>query len=660
MTVPRVSALISARLRRKRLILCQSISTGVLLPRQIPSASDGDTIYALSTAPGRAAIAVIRISGSACLTVYERLCPSRTHPKPRVATLRRLYDPDVTSQILDTGALILYFPAPATATGEDILELHCHGGPAIVRSVLEAIARCSSNSSSHGAIRHAEAGEFTKRAFYNDRLDLASVEALSDSLSAETEQQRRLAVSGASTGLTHRYEAWRSLLLYARGELEALIDFSEDQYFEESPIEFVQSVNQQIQHLKTQIKMHILNGSRGELLRSGIDVALLGPPNAGKSSLLNRLVRREAAIVSHEAGTTRDIVDVTVDIGGWLVRFGDMAGLRADKASLEAPTSTTTMHVTDRVGEIEREGIRRARERAMQADLVVVLISLQLSAVGSVELAINSELVDAVQECHTAGKQMLFAINKIDLLHKQCRGHMVTISRLLTRLLETFSAIDPNEVFLLSCVDADLATLDDLDAGGFQTFVAGLTAKFSAMTTAAVGQDRSNVTPELTASEAQAYWTASLSVTHRQSQHLQSCLKHLDSFLELTCVTTVAPESEPTSTRARSQRHENTGPQPPGQFFDTTAAHSALHNCDHDYHTDFHDDLVYERLTESTARGESEYTTPTTEAKTEIDIVLAAEYLRNAADDLSRLTGRGDGVSSGADVEDVLGVVFEK
>lgn len=184
----------------------------------------------------------------------------------------------------------------------------------------------------------------------NDRLGLPQIEALGDTLSADTEQQRRLAVRGASDALLKRYEHWRQTLLYARGELEALIDFSEDQHFDESTEQLVTSVAGQVRDLAVQIGFHVQNASKGELLRSGIRVALLGAPNAGKSSLLNRVVGKEAAIVSTEEGTTRDIVDVGVDLGGWYCKLGDMAGIRAEVGgSVELV-----------IGAVEKEGIRRA------------------------------------------------------------------------------------------------------------------------------------------------------------------------------------------------------------------------------------------------------------------------------------------------------------
>lgn len=235
-------------------------------------------------------------------------------------------------------------------TGEDILELHIHGGHATVKAVLAAIGQCRSKHT----IRYADAGEFTRRAFQNDRLDLGQVEALSDALSAETEQQRRAAMRGNSGKLGRIYEEWRQLLLAARGELEALIDFSEDQHFDESPAELMRNVTSQIGPILQAIRRHQKGSRCGELLKRGIRISLLGPPNAGKSSLLNVIVDREASIVSEEAGTTRDIVEVSVDIGGYLCVFADTAGLRS-------PSS---------IGGVEQEGIRRAKAKAKDSDLV--------------------------------------------------------------------------------------------------------------------------------------------------------------------------------------------------------------------------------------------------------------------------------------------------
>lgn len=551
-----------------------------------------DTIYALSTAPGRAAIAVVRISGPACLDIYEGLCPYRSLPIPRTATLRKLYEPahreSSESRVLDNGAILLYFPAPRTVTGEDILELHVHGGPAIVKSVLEAIPRCIHSRTrrrhaEYSVIRHAERGEFTKRAFYNGRMDLTQAEALGEALAAETEQQRRLAVIGADSGLTERYEDWRQMLLYARGELEALIDFSEDQHFDESPTEFMSSVSKQVSNLSREIELHVRNASRGELLRNGISLALIGAPNAGKSSLLNRIVGREAAIVSAEAGTTRDIIDVSVDISGWLCNFGDMAGLRSERPTGDAGTDSTS------IGIVEREGIRRARVRAMQSDMVIVLLSLEQQNGQVLRLSIDPEVHDTILECQAAGKTIVVAINKADLLMSD-EAATGTIPDLREQVSEALPGIRTDQVHVISCLESGSSAPVPKDPGGIQRFLAGLTEVFTSMTAAQIGDF---VVP----GQAHAYWTASLAITHRQITCLQQCLVHLEDFLAQA-----RPPSETNS-----------------------------------HHIDGHEDLVGEVTSDG-------------------DIVTAAEHLRYAAACLAKITGKGEG----GDIEDVLGVVFEK
>jgi tRNA modification GTPase len=420
--------------------------------------------------------------------------------------------------VLDSAALLLYFPPPNTVTGEDILEIHTHGGPAIVKAVLKAIPsslRVLNKHSNVHTIRYAEPGEFTKRAFYNNRLDLTQIEALGDSLSAETEQQRRLAVNGTSDELTVRYEKWRNILLYARGELEALIDFSEDQHFDESPGELISSVSEQVMSLRRAMTLHTQNASKGELLRNGISIALLGAPNAGKSSLLNRIVGREAAIVSSEEGTTRDIVDVSVDIGGWLCHLGDMAGLRR----LSTPNSLASSRSA--VGEIETEGIRRAKARAFTSDLVVIMLSLERSmTTGIVSLHAEEELMDAVRECQKLGKPMIAVINKMDRLHTSLTPEPE--DRISSEARKLFPFIANEHVFLISCLNGSSQSSTDGDPGSIQRLLEGLKSFFATMTTP-TGIDE--------AAFDQSYWEQSLSVSHRQCEYLRQCLQHLDDFL---------------------------------------------------------------------------------------------------------------------------------
>lgn len=566
-----------------------------------------DTIYALSTAPGRAAIAVIRISGPACLDIYRSLCPNRPLPNPRTATLRRLYNPtecdSASSQVLDNGALVLYFPAPNTVTGEDVLELHVHGGSAIVRSVLDAILKCGRKfRHTRVPIRHAEPGEFTKRAFFNGRLDLTQAEALGETLAAETEQQRRLAVSGADGGLAKRYEKWRTMLLHARGELEALIDFSEDQHFDESPVEFMASISMQVNKIKRQIELHLKNATKGELLRNGISIALLGAPNAGKSSLLNRIVGREAAIVSAEEGTTRDIVDVSVDLNGWLCRLGDMAGLRSIAAGENH----------GHVGLVEQEGMRRARERALQSEVVVVLLSIERQDDGALDIPVNAQVLEAVEECHAAEKTILVVLNKIDIIKQH--HQKTTAQELRSQVNHFFPMIPEGRICLISCREAAApASPATSDPGCIQAFLTQLTSAFTELTTASVGEETGVMTP----AEAQSYWTASLSVTHRQSSYLLLCLHQLNDFLA----------------QSQFQSHRQT------ELSESPI--SSPRSLEYDHHLDRHDDLVGPNIAHE---------------DTGVDIVAAAEHLRFAADFLAKITGKGEG----GDVEDVLGVVFEK
>ncbi|KAJ5651119.1 tRNA modification GTPase MnmE [Penicillium longicatenatum] len=559
------------------------------------------TIYALSTAPGRAAIAVVRVSGPACVSVrshsspelqylaivltttldsqiYNALCPETSLPKPRRAALRTLYDPShppSVNTVLDAGALVLYFPAPKTVTGEELLEFHIHGGPAIVKAVLSAIARTNQTET---VVRYAEPGEFTRRAFMNDRLGLPQIEALGDTLSADTEQQRRLAVRGSSDALLKRYEDWRQQLLYARGELEALIDFSEDQHFDESTEELVSSVATQIQALQVQIVFHIQNASKGELLRNGIRVALLGAPNAGKSSLLNRVVGKEAAIVSTEEGTTRDIVDVGVDLGGWYCKLGDMAGIRAEANDPESSGSIV-------IGAVEKEGIRRARTRALESDVVIVVLSLEDTANGA-RLSVEPEVLDAVNDCVQAEKCLVVAVNKCDKL-SSWKENGTLPHNLAATVHDLLPAVPTNRVFAMSCDEAQrgCSSPGQTDPGKLQEFLKGLISTFEQIASPLGAEEGTQYDT--------SYWEDSLGVTHRQSSNLQKCKDHLDDFLSQTSST----------------------PEPDACFGITPDS-----------------------------------------VDVDIDIVTAAEHLRFAADMLARITGKGES----GDVEDVLGVVFEK
>lgn len=508
-----------------------------------------DTIYALSSAQGRAGIAIVRISGPASLDVYHSLCPGKQPPKPRYAVVRTLYDPEIADEahVLDSEAMILYFPAPKTVTGEDVLELHIHGGSATVKAVLSAIPRCTPTNGLH-EVRYAEPGEFTKRAFLNDRLDLSQVESLSDVLDAETEQQRRAAVRGNSGVRGQIYDAWRDELLLARGEIEALIDFSEDQHFDESPRELLQNVTLMVQRILRAIDQHELAGQRTELLRKGIRIALLGPPNVGKSSLMNLIVGREASIVSREAGTTRDIVEASLDIGGYLCTFADTAGIR----SRALPSDSA-------IGAIEQEGIRRAKLKALSSDVIVVLASVEQNG-SDHYLNYDSETLQLAARA----EQHVIAINKADSVDK------VTLERLISDFRSSALGENLAKPLVLSCKEAETPSLlTGKDPGGLHNLTQSLVRSFENLTSL----------PE----EIQEL----LGGTERQRQLLAQCRSHLEDFMGQAM-----PET--------SEADEMLGDEP--------------------------------------------------------DIVLAAEHLRYAANCLARITGRGEA----GDVEEVLGVIFEK
>lgn len=328
------------------------------------------TIFALSSAAGRAAIAVVRVSGPAAAQAVRGLT-GKELPAPRFARYARLRDPE-SGAALDDG-VVLWFPAPGSETGEDVAEFQIHGSRATVDAVLEALAKVP-------GLRSAGAGEFTRRAFDNGKLDLTAVEGLADLINSETEAQRLLALRQLRGELGRLYDGWCCRLMKILAHAEAEIDFPE-----ETAEQSFGKRDRGIAEIEAEILRHLDDGRRGERTRDGLSVAIVGAPNVGKSSLLNAIARRDVAIVSARAGTTRDVIEVHLDLAGYPVTLADTAGIRASG------------------DEIEIEGVRRAVARAEDADLrLVVFDATRWPETESGIIAL-------------AGMPSILVLNKIDL-----------------------------------------------------------------------------------------------------------------------------------------------------------------------------------------------------------------------------------------------------
>ena len=338
-----------------------------------------DTIFALASGVGRAGIAVWRLSGPQTAAMVQTLAGKL--PKPRMAHYGQLTHPNAT--VIDKG-LILWFPGPASFTGEDMAEFQIHGGHAMARSINDALLALGA--------RLAEPGEFTRRAVLNGKMDLTVAEGIIDLVDADTERQRQQALHHAGGALAQQVDQWRQRLVSILGYVEATIDFAEEDIPDLMP-----RIGGHIQSLLSEWDHALACSQRGERLRQGLAVAILGAPNAGKSSLLNQLAGREAAIVSHHAGTTRDVIEVELDLNGWPVILFDTAGLR------------------DASDHVEQEGIRRARQLAERADINMVVF----------------DGTDAILDSHSLGlldARSLVVVNKMDqaqALPSDIGGHSV-------------------------------------------------------------------------------------------------------------------------------------------------------------------------------------------------------------------------------------------
>uniref|UniRef100_G3TCC8 5-taurinomethyluridine-[tRNA] synthase subunit GTPB3, mitochondrial n=1 Tax=Loxodonta africana TaxID=9785 RepID=G3TCC8_LOXAF len=378
---------LQARAARGLLRLCSRHGSGV------PAPGSGATIFALSSGQGRCGVAVIRTSGPASGPALRGLTAGRDLPPARSASLRLLSDPR-SGEPLDR-ALVLWFPGPQSFTGEDCAEFHVHGGFAVVSGVLQALGGVP-------GLRPAEAGEFTRRAFARGKLSLTEVEGLADLIHAETEAQRRQALRQLDGELGRLCHDWAETLTTALAHVEAYIDFSEDDNLEEDVLERVDS---SVRGLEAALGAHLRDARRGQRLRSGAHVVVAGPPNAGKSSLVNLLSRKPVSIVSPEPGTTRDVLETPVDLAGFPALLSDTAGLR------------------EGVGPVEQEGVRRARARLEQADLILaVLDASDLTSPSSCNFLDSVVAHLATQSTNESSQRLLLVLNKLDLLSSEGPG----------------------------------------------------------------------------------------------------------------------------------------------------------------------------------------------------------------------------------------------
>ncbi|KAK6197057.1 P-loop containing nucleoside triphosphate hydrolase protein [Scheffersomyces amazonensis] len=348
------------------------------------------TIYALSTKFAKSALGVVRITGPQSSYIYQKLTKSTKEPKNRVTSVRKLYSPN--SSILLDEALTIFFKSPKTYTGEDLLELHLHGGTAIIKSVLKAISELHDPQKDIN-IRYAENGEFSKRAFINGRFDLTELEGIREMIDAETELQRVASLSSLTGKNKQVFLNWRQEIVNNIALLTTLIDFGEDHDVEEVEQLFT-TVSENITNLQNEMESYLNKIKSSEILLKGIRLGLIGPPNAGKSSLLNILANKDAAIVSEIAGTTRDIIDIPLDISGYKVVVGDTAGIRSI-------TSTSDI--------IEKEGIRRAKDYSLSSDIVVIV-----RPINQLEQD-ESDLVSHIKHLKELNKTIMVVLNKDDL-----------------------------------------------------------------------------------------------------------------------------------------------------------------------------------------------------------------------------------------------------
>ena len=470
------------------------------------NAGASDTIFALSSGPlSKTGVAVIRISGPDSRRCLESLMRKDdnsakipTFPESRKASLRYLYDPK-TKDVLDH-ALVLWFPGPKSFTGEDIVELHCHGGRAVILGVFSALEQLDeSGKGSSSGIRPAERGEFTRRAFDSGRMDLTEVEGLADLLAADTSQQRKQALRQMDGYLKDFFERWRQELLGCLAHTEAVIDFGDDDREDDVSDSTMYALIPRVQTLRDELVGHLKDGRRGELVRDGVKIALAGPPNAGKSSLMNALARRPAAIVSPIAGTTRDIVEVRMDLGGISCIISDTAGLRGNSEDA-----------------IEVEGMKRARQAFKQAQLKIFVGDASDShSIAEAEVLLKSllkEISDDEMESgdrdegEESGKdyRVLTVLNKADL-----------VSPTIDISADTTAYFGPSS-HSISCTSGK----------GIAEFEAAISLAIRSLLEGGGGESGEGT----------------LITRERHRRHLKQCVEHLENFLSARYMMDAAAE----------------------------------------------------------------------------------------------------------------------
>lgn len=412
--------------------------------------NNAPTIFAPATGLARAAVSVIRVSGPGAFDSVSALCGKV--PPPRMATLAILRDP-ANEQILDHG-LVIAFKGPASFTGEDVVEYHLHGGPAVLQSCLSALRAQPGH-------RMAEPGEFTRRAFENGKCDLTSAEAINDLIQAETEAQQIQALDQLGGGLSYLYESWREKLVEAAAYLEATIDFADEDLPEADILARVQPA---IASCAQEIAAHLSDNRRGERVRDGIKIAVIGAPNAGKSSLVNALAKRDICITSDIEGTTRDVIDVHLNLGGFPVTVSDTAGLRPGQLGQADQDK------------IESEGIRRAIQTAEQADLRLLVFdgaklpelhkdTLALATEDDLVIVNKSDLASEVPERIGGQAPIVIAAARDVGLHALTK----TLTSRLKRLIGSREGPSPTRARHRQALEKALAALQEaLEGAGNQ------------------------------------------------------------------------------------------------------------------------------------------------------------------------------------------------